>query len=86
MRKEKRHERGATYRLCHVKDDDGSLGVAVVHRRQRSETFLPSRVPDLKLDDLVLWGVYGGDVSCCEGDLDQEERRGEKTDRGGTAA
>merc|ERR1719487_1651860 len=37
-----------------VKDDDGSLGVAVVHRRQRAETLLPGRVPDLKLDHLVL--------------------------------
>merc|ERR1719487_1452626 len=44
-------ERGG---LRDVKDDDGGLGVAVVHRRQRAETLLTGRVPDLKLDHLVL--------------------------------
>lgn len=39
----------AQYRLGDVKDDNGSLGAAVVHRGQAVVSLLSRRVPDLKL-------------------------------------
>jgi hypothetical protein len=36
--------------LCDVVDDEGGLGVAVVHGRERGEAFLACGIPDLKLD------------------------------------
>lgn len=39
----------AQYRLGDVKDHDGGLSTAVVHRRQTVVAFLSCRVPDLKL-------------------------------------
>ena len=38
------------YGLCDVVDDDGAVGVAVVHGREGLVALLASRVPDLKLD------------------------------------
>lgn len=37
------------YSLCDIVDDDGAVGVPVVHRCQRLVAFLASSVPDLKL-------------------------------------
>lgn len=43
-----------TYGLCDVVDDDGAIGVAVVHGRERLVALLAGRVPDLELDRRVL--------------------------------
>lgn len=41
---------GHAYCLCDVVNDDGAMGVSVVHGRQRLVPFLTSGVPYLKLD------------------------------------
>ena len=38
------------YSLGYVVDDDGAVGVAVVHGRQRLVSLLARRVPNLKFD------------------------------------
>lgn len=43
-----------TYGLRNVVYDDGTVGVSVVHGRQRLVSLLASRVPNLKLDRRVL--------------------------------
>ena len=44
----------------HVVDNNNTMGAAVVGRSDGSETFLPGRVPDLKLDGLAI-EVNGAD-------------------------
>ena len=43
-----------TYSLCDVVDNDGAVGVPVVHGRERLVALLAGRVPDLELDGCVL--------------------------------
>jgi len=40
--------------LCNVVDNNGAVGVAIVHGRERLVALLAGRVPDLKLDCGVL--------------------------------
>ena len=47
---QRRGGRAATYGLCDVVDDDGAVGVAVVHGGERLVALLAGRVPDLELD------------------------------------
>lgn len=42
-------EIATSYRLSNIVDDDGAVGIAVVHRSERFVTLLTSCVPDLKL-------------------------------------
>jgi hypothetical protein len=44
----------STYSLCNVVDYDSTVGISVVHGRERLIALLTSRVPDLKLDRRVL--------------------------------
>jgi hypothetical protein len=44
----------ATYRLCDVVDDDGAVGIPVVHGRERLVALLAGCVPYLKLYGCVL--------------------------------
>lgn len=40
--------------MCNVVDNNGAVGVAIVHGRERLVALLAGRVPDLKLDCGVL--------------------------------
>jgi hypothetical protein len=56
-----------THGLCDVVDDDGAVGVAVVHGRQRLVALLAGRVPYLELD---CCGLVEGDGLGEEGGAD----------------
>lgn len=56
--------RSSPYRLGDIIDDDGAVGVSVVHGRQRLVALLACRVPDLELDRC---GFVEGDGLCQEG-------------------
>jgi hypothetical protein len=60
-------QRGRTHGLRNVVDDDGAVGVPVVHGRQRLVPLLARCVPDLKLDCRVL---VERDGLCEEGGAD----------------
>lgn len=47
-------QQAATYRLGNVVDDDGAVGVSIIHRSKRLVSLLSSRIPNLKLDSGVL--------------------------------
>ena len=59
--------RAGSYRLRDIVNDDGAVGVPVVHGRQRLVALLARRVPDLKLDRGVLVERYR---LCQEGGAD----------------
>lgn len=58
---------GRTYSLCYVIDDDGAVGVTVVHGRERLVAFLAGGVPYFELDGC---GVVEGDGLSEEGGAD----------------
>ena len=56
-----------TYRLSDIVDDDGAVGVTVVHGRKRLVALLASGIPDLELNSGVFVERDGlGEESCAD--------------------
>lgn len=54
--------------VCHIVDDDDTVGSTVVRRRDGTESFLTCCVPDLKLDCLAL------ELNCADLEVDANGR------------
>ena len=67
LRKGKRGRKRETYGLRDVVDDDGAVGIAVIHGRERLVALLACCVPNLELDCRVL---VERDGLCEEGSAD----------------